>query len=176
MKLYTCITVDAKRYDIVALNAISANSIAEKRFGYANICVAPQESMVREVPATATEPAIVPSQPLPAKPSKPETYQRISNMFERISHPTASQLDLDGNAPFVRFEYSVNGVNCIRKPMYHHTHNLSYTASGYGDKIPTEYMVRVFNQRWHRVYCICHSNVGTCYVVIKGKNYIVDIS
>lgn len=40
---------------------------------------------------------------------------------------------------------------------------LSYTATGYGKRIPTPYMVR-FNGRWRRVYCAIFSNVGTCYI------------
>jgi hypothetical protein len=46
------------------------------------------------------------------------------------------------------------------------------TASGYGKKLKTEWIVRIEN-RWHRVYCVCYSNVGTCYVIRKGKRYIV---
>ena len=50
---------------------------------------------------------------------------------------------------------------------------LSYTASGYGSKIPTAQMVRLpGSQRWRRVYCCCYSNAGTCYVV-SGKDWIV---
>ena len=45
---------------------------------------------------------------------------------------------------------------------------LSYTATGYGSKIPTSYMVR-YNNRWHRVYCAVYSNNGTCYIISKGK-------
>ena len=41
--------------------------------------------------------------------------------------------------------------------------NLSYTASGYGNKIPTRYMVR-FANKWRRVYVAVWSNVGTCYI------------
>ena len=43
--IYTCITKDGTRHDIEALTAHHANSIAEKRYGYANIAVAPQESL-----------------------------------------------------------------------------------------------------------------------------------
>ena len=35
--------------------------------------------------------------------------------------------------------------------------------TGYGDAIPTRYMVRVSN-RWYRVYCCIHSNSGTIYI------------
>lgn len=37
------------------------------------------------------------------------------------------------------------------------------TASGYGDYLPTRWEVLVGN-RWRRVRCICHSNVGTLYI------------
>ena len=40
---------------------------------------------------------------------------------------------------------------------------LSFTASGYGSRIPTSRMV-FFNGRWRRVYCRIYSNVGTCYI------------
>lgn len=48
----------------------------------------------------------------------------------------------------------------------------SYTASGYGSRTPTGYMVKV-NKRWHRVYCICYSNAGTCYITEKGRRVVV---
>jgi hypothetical protein len=51
---------------------------------------------------------------------------------------------------------------------------LSYTASGYGGKIPTSKMVRLPGDfRWRRVYCMIYSNIGTCYVLVKGKRVII---
>jgi len=47
------------------------------------------------------------------------------------------------------------------------------SASGYGAKIPTRYMVRVGNY-WRRVYCACWSNVGTLYIMRKGQKLVVD--
>ena len=48
---------------------------------------------------------------------------------------------------------------------------LSYTASGYGRRIPTRYMV--WNgQRWQRVYVCQISNAGTAYI-LRGKDWIV---
>ena len=41
------------------------------------------------------------------------------------------------------------------------------TLSGYGSRLPTQYTV-LFNDRWHRVKCICFSNCGTLYI---GKTY-----
>lgn len=49
---------------------------------------------------------------------------------------------------------------------------LSYTASGYGSKVPTSRMIKV-DGRWRRVYCICYGNGGTCYVVVKGQRVLV---
>lgn len=55
-------------------------------------------------------------------------------------------------------------VPAKRAPMAHHSNpRLTWTASGYGARIPTEYMVQ-FNGRWRRVYCRIYSNVGTLYI------------
>ena len=43
--IYTCITKDGVKHEIEAFTAKHANSIAEKRYGYANISVCPQESL-----------------------------------------------------------------------------------------------------------------------------------
>ena len=43
-----------------------------------------------------------------------------------------------------------------------------YSATGYGDKIPTTYMVKYLNV-WRRVYCRIFSNIGSLYVIIKGE-------
>jgi hypothetical protein len=40
---------------------------------------------------------------------------------------------------------------------------LSFTASGYGRRVPTTRMVHV-DGRWRRVYCCVFSNSGTCYI------------
>lgn len=49
------------------------------------------------------------------------------------------------------------------KPLAHHIAGRQYTASGYGKRIPTEYMVWG-GSRWHRIYCCIYSNSGTLYV------------
>lgn len=42
---------------------------------------------------------------------------------------------------------------------------LSYTASGYGRRIPTTWMIQIPGKSaWRRVYCCIYSNSGTCYV------------
>lgn len=48
-------------------------------------------------------------------------------------------------------------------PLWWQEQNLSYTASGYGSRIPTRYMVKV-GSRWRRVYCCIYSNSGTLFI------------
>lgn len=48
-------------------------------------------------------------------------------------------------------------------PMPHHKLGLSYTASGYGKRIPTRTMVK-FEGKWRRVYVCRYSNAGTAYI------------
>lgn len=59
----------------------------------------------------------------------------------------------------------VDGSLCpsLYAPLWHHVRNLSYTASGYGRRIPTERVV-YFRNRWRRVYVCIFSNIGTCYI------------
>lgn len=64
-------------------------------------------------------------------------------------------------------------VDIKEKPLRHHLAGLSYTATGYGSKLPTRYMVN-FENRWYRVYSICYSNVSTEYVLIDGEKIIVQ--
>ena len=47
------------------------------------------------------------------------------------------------------------------------------SKTGYGSKIPTQYMVYIAN-KWRRVYCRQYSNIGTLYVLIKGERVIID--
>lgn len=53
-------------------------------------------------------------------------------------------------------------------PLWWHVQGLSYTASGYGSRIPTVHKVQLPDARgvlrWRRVYCCVWSNSGTCYV------------
>ena len=60
-------------------------------------------------------------------------------------------------------------------PMAHHLAGLTWTATGYGARIPSRYMVHI-NGKWRRVYFRCYSNIGTCFI---GRKYdgtqIVDI-
>ena len=48
----------------------------------------------------------------------------------------------------------------------------NHRADGYGDQIPTEYMVK-YGSRTYRVYAICWSNVASFYIRIKGIQYFI---
>ena len=50
---------------------------------------------------------------------------------------------------------------------------LTYTASGYGHKIPTTYKVK-HNNRWKRVYCRLYSNSGMLYIISSGDEIAIE--
>ena len=56
----------------------------------------------------------------------------------------------------------------------HHKLGLSYTTTGYGDKIPTRFMAHI-QGRWRRVYARCYSNVVTCYIVLNGNEVAIEL-
>lgn len=71
--------------------------------------------------------------------------------------------------------YRTEEVPVKESPMPHHELGLSWTASGYGSKIPTEYMVNV-NGKWRRVYCKIYSNSGTLFIgkaLKEGGEYTI---
>ena len=45
---------------------------------------------------------------------------------------------------------------------------LQQTASGYGGRLNTGYMVHALG-RWRRLYCACWSNAGSVYVIARGR-------
>lgn len=59
-------------------------------------------------------------------------------------------------------------------PTWWQLKGLMYTATGYGSKIPTEYMVKL-GSRWCRVYCAIYSNIGRSYIVSKGVKVTVNL-
>ena len=60
-------------------------------------------------------------------------------------------------------------------PLECHILGLTYTASGYGLKLPTRYMLSINSGRFRRVYATCVSNVASYWVVVSGKKvYLRD--
>ena len=74
-----------------------------------------------------------------------------------------------------RDSFLTQSVPVKHAPMAHHLAGLTWTASGYGARIPMPYMVQVHG-KWRRVYCRIYSNIGTLFI---GRKYdgtqIIDI-
>jgi hypothetical protein len=49
---------------------------------------------------------------------------------------------------------------------------LQETATGYGSKLTTTKMLRI-NNKLYRIYCICYSNSGSCYIIKNGVRLFV---
>jgi hypothetical protein len=73
-----------------------------------------------------------------------------------------------------RDQFQSHKLEVIEKPLEWQKRGLSYTATGYGKKIPTRWMVR-FNGKFRRVYCAIYSNNGTCYIGKLSDRYLIDI-
>lgn len=74
--------------------------------------------------------------------------------------------------------FRTESVECKESLLPHHKRGLSYTASGYGAKLPTRYMVKADNglsKRWYRVYSTCISNVSSEYIVMRGEKIRVTL-
>jgi hypothetical protein len=61
----------------------------------------------------------------------------------------------------------VTDTRTTEAPMY------GRTATGYGSKLPTRYMVQ-YAGRWHRVYMAQWGNAGTAYIVHGGQDLVLD--
>lgn len=48
------------------------------------------------------------------------------------------------------------------------------SVSGYGSKLPTQYMVN-WRNKWRRVYAICYSNASTLYIAHKNTKIVLNI-
>lgn len=87
------------------------------------------------------------------------------------AYVSTKQRTLDGKG----FEcFHTVEVECEQRLLSWQKRGLQYTATGYGKKIPTEYVVR-FNGRFRRVYCCIFSNVGTLYLESKQEGEIITV-
>jgi hypothetical protein len=51
---------------------------------------------------------------------------------------------------------------------------LTYTATGYGRKIPSRWQIRIKGEsRWRRVYVTQYSNTGTTWIRYRGQDFVV---
>ena len=69
--------------------------------------------------------------------------------------------------------FCTHKVNHKTSYLWWQSKGLSYTATGYGKRIPTIHMVQWMG-RWRRVYCAIYSNAGTCYIGKLSDNLIVN--
>lgn len=49
----------------------------------------------------------------------------------------------------------------------------SRSRTGYGNKIPTSWQLRLDDKRWRRVYVIQRSNAGSAYVLVGGEMHFL---
>lgn len=76
-----------------------------------------------------------------------------------------------------RDAFWTQSVEARESSLWWQDRGLSFTATGYGSRIPTRYMVK-FNGRWRRVYCRQYSNAGTLYIgklSPLGENITVSV-
>lgn len=80
-------------------------------------------------------------------------------------------------SPFAdsRDQYQVQATEAVSKPLWWQEQGLSYTATGYGKRIPTQWLVK-YNGKMRRVYCYIFSNIGTCYIgkLSDGLTVFID--
>ena len=69
---------------------------------------------------------------------------------------------------------NIKESNLIINPLWYHLQNIQQTATGFGEKLSTEYMVEYLGRK-RRIYVSQHSNVGTAYINVKGEKVIVEI-
>src|ERR1035438_6527241 len=69
---------------------------------------------------------------------------------------------------YLEDSHEVTAAKQTAMPMY------QQTASGYGSKLRTSYMIQLdARPRWYRIYCICYSNAGSIYAVVKGARLFI---
>lgn len=75
----------------------------------------------------------------------------------------------EGKYPYIMVNYS---ENLIYDPLEWQKKGLMQTATGYGRKLTSTYKIKIEN-RFYRIYTCIFSNVGTSFVVRKGKEIII---
>lgn len=69
--------------------------------------------------------------------------------------------------------YYINDAPVLDNPLWWHIQGLTQTASGYGSKLTTRYMLPI-GKRLYRVYCTQYSNAGTLWIKYKGVKFILS--
>lgn len=69
-------------------------------------------------------------------------------------------------------DYIPDSAYLIRCPLWWQKRGLRYTSSGFGAKIPSEFMA-VLGTRKYRVYVTIYSNAGTAWIKVGGRKLVV---
>lgn len=70
-------------------------------------------------------------------------------------------------------KYVPDSAQFIKGPLlWWQKRGLMYTRTGYGKKIPTEYLVK-WDGRTYRVYCAIFSNSGVLYITRQKEDYCI---
>lgn len=72
---------------------------------------------------------------------------------------------------------SVTYLDSHRVARVHVTNEPTYntTATGYGGKLPTRYMLTLNDRRKRRVYAMCYGNSASLYVIVNGVNAFLEV-
>jgi hypothetical protein len=67
------------------------------------------------------------------------------------------------------------------KVVVKHYREFKPRKSGYGNKLPTDWRVKLSNGRWYNVYAICYSNSASHYSIVGGekvfyKDYQLEVT
>ena len=101
--------------------------------------------------------------------SCPKSASNYGKQGDNSMKASETTLAITGQAP----NYNYTPLPTFDNPTWWQLQGLSYTATGYGKKIPTSHMVK-HNNRLKRVYCTIFSNTGTLYILSKGELIILS--
>lgn len=105
----------------------------------------------------------------------PHASRRLVSWRDTWHHPTdrATYPAVMERAPHAGYVEAAHVGAVALAPMRHHDAGLSWTATGYGRKIPTRFMLAHADgrggYRWHRVYVAQYGNSGSAYIIVRGR-------
>lgn len=69
-------------------------------------------------------------------------------------------------------EYLTEPYELVDRPLAWQLAGRTWTATGYGAKIPSSHMVKI-GARLYRVYVTCYSNAGTAWIQKDGRRLVL---
>ena len=74
----------------------------------------------------------------------------------------------------IKYAEDITEKDLIGCPLDWQVQGRQQTTSGYGNKLVTPYKVH-YQGRMRRVYAICHSNVASLYILVKGERLYLRV-